>query len=398
MRLAIMISIYLAGAVLAMLCFYGPLRRTVDPKKKRPALVWIPMGIVLILYLFPLAGGLVPSGPVCFFFQKWGNLFLGYLLYFFAPLLIIRILFLFQHLSWLIRHHEIWRPARGLSAALLLSLLVLTVCVNIYGYRHARDVRVTSYEIAKEELGQTELAKIILIGDLHMGVNSSTRIYEDMVERVNEQDADLILIAGDIVTSAYEAMKDPDAYAAVLEKMQAKKGKYVIYGNHDVEEPLLGGFSTIGADQAVRHPETAGFLKKCGWTLLTDEVISLPEFNGLVLAGRRDESRPGDGVAQRAPLAVLLKDVPPQSPILLLQHEPSDLTELDRYGVDLSVSGHTHDGQIFPGNIASRIRGPQSYGLKNWGDSQALVTSGVGFYGPPIRVGTISEIAVINLK
>ncbi|MCR5295194.1 MAG: metallophosphoesterase, partial [Lachnospiraceae bacterium] len=236
------------------------------------------------------------------------------------------------------------------------------------------------------------------IGDLHIGVNSTTQIYKDMVARVNEQDADLILIAGDIVTSAYEAMNNPDAYADILKQMHSKCGTYVIYGNHDMEEPLLGGFSTIGADKAVRHPGMAGFLEKCGWKLLTDESVSPPELKGICLVGRRDESRPGEGVVERASLEELMKDIDPEEPLLLLQHEPTDLTELDRYGIDLAVSGHTHDGQVFPGNIISRIRGPQSYGLRNLGKSQVLVTSGVGFYGPPIRIATISEICVIDLK
>jgi len=97
------------------------------------------------------------------------------------------------------------------------------------------------------------------------------------------------------------------------------------------------------------------------------------------------------------PLKELLTGIDPSSPILLIQHEPSDLEELDSLGVDLSVSGHTHDGQIFPGNIISRMFVPLSYGLESYGKSLALVTSGIGFYGPPIRVGTISEIVVIDL-
>ena len=140
------------------------------------------------------------------------------------------------------------------------------------------------------------------------------------------------------------------------------------------------------------------FIKDCDWTLLRDEVIRLPELNGLCIAGRRDETRPGDGVKERASLEELMKGTDPDEPILLLQHEPSDLESLDKYGIDVSVSGHTHDGQIFPGNIVSRIKEPQSYGLKKWGDSDVIVTSGLGYYGPPIRVATISEIVVIDLK
>ena len=64
----------------------------------------------------------------------------------------------------------------------------------------------------------------------------------------------------------------------------------------------------------------------------------------------------------------------------------------------MMVAGHTHDGQVFPGNVYGRIHDPQSYGIKEWGNTTAIVTSGVGCYGPPIRVGTISEIVVIDLK
>ena len=71
---------------------------------------------------------------------------------------------------------------------------------------------------------------------------------------------------------------------------------------------------------------------------------------------------------------------------------------MENYGIDLVVCGHTHDGQVFPGNVWGRIHDPQSYGIKKWGETTAVVTSGVGYYGPPIRVGTICEIAVIDYQ
>ena len=194
------------------------------------------------------------------------------------------------------------------------------------------------------------------------------------------------------------AMRQSDAYSSILSQIKAKKGKYVIYGNHDVDEPLLGGFTFVGAENAHRNPEMEQFIRDCDWTLLKDDVVRLPELEGLCIVGRRDESRPGDGVKERASLEELLKGTKPEEHILLLQHEPSDLGELDRYGIDLSVSGHTHDGQIFPGNVLTRILSPQSYGMKQWGGASVIVTSGVGYYGPPIRVGTISEVVVIDFK
>ena len=101
------------------------------------------------------------------------------------------------------------------------------------------------------------------------------------------------------------------------------------------------------------------------------------------------------------PLDQLVKDIPKDRYVLLLQHEPYELDQLSEAGVDLSVSGHTHDGQIFPGNLysrlACRISGSLSYGMEERNGAWACVTSGVGYYGPPIRVCTISEIVVIDL-
>ena len=397
MKLTIMLTIYILSVALALAVLYGPLRRALDPDRTRPGRLVLPLLIPAVAFAFPVVGALVPDGPVCWFFQRWGNTFLGYLLFFFGPLLLIWLVLLPVRLGYRCAKGKKWLPRRGASACLLLALLVLTVAVNVSGHFTARDVQVTTYTLDKEELGQTEPRRLVLIGDLHIGVNSSPQIYRDMATRINEQDPDLVLVAGDIVTSSFGAMEDPDAYAAILREIRADHGVYVVYGNHDVEEPLLGGFTFAGAENALRHPDMPGFLRDCGWTLLTDEVVRLPDLDGLCLAGRRDETRPGDGVTERASLADLLADTDPEEAVLLLEHEPADLDRMGDLGVDLSVSGHTHDGQIFPGNLFCRIKGPQSYGLRQWGESKALVTSGVGFYGPPIRLGTISEIVVIDL-
>lgn len=393
-----MMAIYLAVELLGLAILYGPLRKCLDPEHRHAGRAVIPVVIIGIIFLFPMIGALVPDGPVCWFFQKWGNVTIGYLIYFFGTLLIVRIIELIINIVRRIRSGKWQGTSRKTSAIMLSVIFVLAVVLNVAGFAQSHDVKTTFYELPKETLGQDQPLRIVLIGDTHIGVNSTPQLYRDMVERINEQDPDIVLVAGDIVTSSYGAMRDPDTYSSIISGIRAKTGKYVVYGNHDVEEPLLGGFTYIGAENAHRHPEMEKFISSCDWTLLRDEVIRIPELNGLCIAGRRDESRPGDGVKERASLAELMEGTDPDDPILLLQHEPTDLEELDKYGIDLSVSGHTHDGQIFPGNIFSRIKGPQSYGLKKWGDADTIVTSGVGYYGPPIRVATISEIVVIDFK
>ena len=393
-----MLAIYAAMMIVAMWLLYGLLKELSGESSKIGILGWLCMAAVFIMFAFPVTGALVPDGPVCWFFQKWGNIFIGYLMYFFGVLLLVRIVQLPFRIARRIRKDDSRRPSRKAAAVLAAVLLAGTVLINVCGTYTAHNVRTTGYEISKELIGQDEPLRIVMIGDLHIGVNSTPQLYIDMVDAVNAAEPDLVLVAGDIVTSSFGAMRDPDVYSGILSGLNPKYGTYVVYGNHDVDEPLLGGFTFIGRDNALRNPAMPGFLENCGWTLLTDEVARIDELNGLCIAGRRDESRPGEGLKERASLSDLLSETDADEPIILLEHEPYDFDTMGDLGVDFAVSGHTHDGQIFPGNILSRIMSPQSYGFKEWGKAQAVVTSGVGYYGPPIRFGTISEITVIDAK
>ncbi len=408
MRLLIMIVCYLAVMAAALGLLDWLLDRAFPGKAR--GLRDLAVCAAGLAALFPLAGAVTPDGPLCWFFQRWGNVFIGYFLYFFGPLLLV---WLFSLPVRLVNRSRARRAAAASAApedgayrkktapwyrVLTLALLVLTIALNLLGTKTAHDVKVTRYELPKETLAREEPLRIVLIADLHIGVNSSPKLYEDMAARVNEQDPDLILVAGDIVTSSFGAMETPDTYAKILRQMRARYGAYAVYGNHDVDEPLLGGFTYAGRENALRHPDMPAFIEACGWQIVEDETVTVPELGGLVIAGRRDASRPGDGIRERDLLEKVLKDVPQGAPVLLLGHEPAELEKLAEYGVGLTVSGHTHDGQIFPGNIITRILNDQSYGLMDWNGAQSVVTSGVGFYGPPIRVATVSEIVVIDLK
>lgn len=390
-----MIAIYMV-IVFAAMTIIGSITRKLDfNKRTKNMITLISLFAFFVMVSFPLIGAVLKDGPACWFFQKWGNIFMGFFMFFFMTLLAVAII---EMMILIIRRisGKKGKPGRA-AAAMLIIPLIISVIVNIAGSQTAHDVKVTNYSIEKEKLGLSEPARIVLLADTHIGVNSSPKIYEDMVDRINEQDADLVVVAGDLVTSSFRAMKDPETYASIMRGINSRYGVYAIYGNHDVDEPLLGGFTYAGAKNAKRNPAMDGWVADCGWKLLKDEMVKIPELNGLILLGRRDESRPGEGLVKRADLSALLDGVDPEESILILQHEPSDLRDLDEYGVDLSVSGHTHNGQIFPGNIITKILSDQSYGIRNWGEAVAVVTSGVGYYGPPIRVCTISEIVVIDL-
>ena len=196
------------------------------------------------------------------------------------------------------------------------------------------------------------------------------------------------------MTSCYTDIKNPDAYARVLSGIHSKYGTYAVFGNHDVEETLFFGF---GMSESVYRPEEIlQFLRDSNITLLEDEIIELGD-SGVQLLGRLDGEYSGK-VNRRDSITDLIKKSDPEKPLLILEHEPWDFNEAAENKAGLVMTGHTHNGQIFPGNIAVKYFNDNGYGLMKIADTQTVVTSGVGFFGPPMRLGTKSEVAVIDIN
>ena len=290
---------------------------------------------------------------------------------------------------------------KGVHRGLIVSTLAVTIILNIYGTHHATDIKVHELPVSVNKAlmidgEQKDSLKVVLIADLHMSVNSRPQTIQRMVDLINEQDADLVMAAGDFLTSTYVGLKDPETYAQILRQIKSKYGSYAVYGNHDVEEPLLGGFPMTGIDKAYRSDEVTSFIESLGMEVLSDKVVDAAD-GGIVLVCREDGEKTGDGTRKRMNAADLMKDIDTTRPVFVLEHEPSDFANLDEAGADLVLSGHTHAGQMFPGTLATKFFNENNYGLKKFGDLQSVVTSGVGFYGPPLRVGCDSEIMVLDI-
>ena len=174
--------------------------------------------------------------------------------------------------------------------------------------------------------------------------------------------------------------------------MTARDGKYAVYGNHDVDEPLLCGVS-MAVQEPERPKEMEQFLQNSGFTMLEDETVTVGD---LQITGRKDEMHPG-GDGTRLGAHALLRQTEADRPDIVLQHEPDEFDTLAEAGADLVLAGHTHGGQIFPGKYFSAMAHENVYGLKKLHGIDTIVTSGAGYYGAPVRIGSISEIVVINL-
>ncbi|MCH3960762.1 MAG: metallophosphoesterase [Solobacterium sp.] len=320
--------------------------------------------------------------------QGFANIWLGFILIYMAALLIFQICRLCSRKKEMNAKHALIS---------LVICLVISIGMNVYGTHTAHTIYTSNYTVSLNESDYSEHGKmkIVLIADLHLGVNSSISQLEDMVQKINEQDADLVLIGGDIFNSTYDGLTDPDRQAEILSQIQTKYGVYGVWGNHDVVEPLLCGFALTPPSQAFRSADMVQFMKDANITMLEDEMTTV---NGIQIVGRKDREKAGDGTEDRESTKDVLSQVNADQPVIVLQHEPKDFEEMAEYGADLALCGHTHDGQIFPGNILVSLMYENSCGEKMIQGMDTIVTSGVGYYGPPLRIGTKSEIAVIDLS
>lgn len=350
--------------------------------------------VYTLLALSLLFAFLLPSCGLQIFIKKLSNYWLGSFLYILLFIMIADILrIVLKHIPGKL-HDYLFSRIGYIFVGILLTSLVAGF--SIYGSFHAKVIKVHPYEVTIEKscANRNEL-KVVLLADLHLGYNYGKREISRMVTKVNAQNPDLVLIAGDIFDNEYDAVQDPERIAEKLSEMKSTYGTYGVFGNHDVSERLLGGFSvSLDADE-VRDSRFDTFAEKANITILDDESVCIDD--AFYLVGRMDASKPGDGTKNRMTPEEILKDLDKSKPILVMEHQPKQLQELSDAGADMQLCGHTHDGQLFPGNLLLGLIWENPCGYLQKGNLHSIVTSGVGVWGPAMRTGTDSEICHITI-
>ncbi len=351
-----------------------------------------------VLYLF-FAGSLLiaflmPEGNGRRLLKLLSNYWLGVLLYL---VLAIGIADGIRLVVCLIKRKHIRQIHSERKLAITGAVCALAVIgLSLWGVIQARIIRVTPYEITVDkEAGNLDSLKVVLVADLHLGYNIGVSHMEQMVEKINEQDADLVVIAGDIFDNEYEALEDPEKLAEILKGIESKYGVYACYGNHDVEEAILAGFTFGGKKGKSSSEEMDAFLEASNIRLLQEEGVLIED--SFYLYGRPDYERPGNEEESRKSAAEITKDMDLSKPVLVIDHEPRELDELAAAGVDVDLCGHTHDGQMFPANLTVRLMWENAYGYLKKNEMHNIVTSGVGLFGPNMRVGTKAEICPVTI-
>lgn len=277
------------------------------------------------------------------------------------------------------------------------SIVLLGSCTAvIWGSYTARNLAVTNYSITVEkELPKAETLRIALIADLHMGYSIGSRQIEALAEKLNAIQPDLVCIAGDIFDNSFKALDDPEKIIAAFQSIESRYGIYACFGNHDYEEAILAGFTFDSEHEIMIGSGMRQLLEQSGVRTLEDEVLLIDD--SFYLAGRKDYSSRKKTGAERKSADELLQGINKEKTVIVLDHQPRESEELAAAGADLDLCGHTHDGQMFPGNLVTDRMWKNSYGLLNEGSMKQIVTSGAGIFGPYMRIGTKSEIAVIDI-
>ncbi|MFI1027826.1 metallophosphoesterase [Streptomyces sp. NPDC020951] len=216
--------------------------------------------------------------------------------------------------------------------------------------------------------------RIAVVSDIHLSPVLGRGFARRVVDTINSTQPDLIAVVGDLVDGS---VKDLGPAAAPLAQLKARHGSFFVTGNHEY-------FS--GAEQWVEE------VRRLGLTPLENARTELPWFD---VAGVNDIAGESDG--QGPDFTRALGDRDTTRACVLLAHQPVQIHDAVSHGVDLQLSGHTHGGQLWPGNLIAAAANPTVAGLERYGDTQLYVSRGAGAWGPPTRVGAPSDITVIQL-
>lgn len=221
--------------------------------------------------------------------------------------------------------------------------------------------------------------RVAMASDLHLGALFGAKSLDRLAQIVQQEKADILLIAGDVFDDDTVAFYQENMAPSLQKVAQsAPSGTFATLGNHDVYR-----------DQT----KISQAIENSGIILLKDEAKAINWGDGKIwLVGRFD-----DHIGNRLPTEQILNTTDPKQPIFLLDHRPTQIETHSQLPIDLQVSGHTHNGQIFPANFIVQAINRLGYGYEKIGNGHFVVSSGYGFWGIPLRLGSQSEVWILDI-
>lgn len=254
-------------------------------------------------------------------------------------------------------------------------ITLLMICGYMkYQWKVRVELPVQMYKTIGDSINSKPL-RIVAISDLHLGYGIGEKEFQEWVDTINEEEPDIVFIAGDIIDNSLRPLNE-GRFAEIFYQIKAPMGVYACLGNHEYISGIEGSLS---------------FIKKAGVNLLKDTVAEID--SSFYVIGRDDRSN-----HRRKPLKDLVEGLDTSKPIFLLDHQPYNLEEAEAYGIDLQISGHTHQGQVWPISLITKKIYEIDHGFLKKGNSNIYVSSGIGLWGGKFRIGTQSEYVVIDVN
>lgn len=270
---------------------------------------------------------------------------------------------------------------QSLNPIMGLTVLILIIGIITYGAWNARHPQVNRYDLTiSKQAGSLKQLHIVMASDIHLGTIVHNDHLTKLVDKVNDLKPDLILFAGDVFDEDIES-KNKQQVADNFRRLRSTYGTYAVLGNHE----YIGG----NANDAIKY------LSEAGVKVLRDSAQEVA--GSFYIVGRDDLSGSRFNGTKRQDLKTIMQGINTTLPIILMDHQPSRLEESVEQGVDLQVSGHTHNGQLYPIQFITQRIFEQDWGFLRKGSFQLIVSSGFGTWGPPIRIGNSPEIVDIMI-
>ncbi|MDE7162294.1 MAG: metallophosphoesterase [Anaeroplasmataceae bacterium] len=327
------------------------------------------IGIILgvgIIPLFCILDYIFRGNPFLEFVSSFGYILLGFFLYY---VLALPIIIGIKKIISLIKKKEM--KILGKSGILIAAALSCIVC--IIGVICAQVPETKNYKL---DIGLKQRMRITVVSDIHYGATGSMLSLDKMVHNINKTNADVVLLVGDVFDNKTKKLNH-EKFVTTMNKIESKYGTYAVTGNHEFMTNTL--------------EEIAKFYEGTNIRLLLDEEIVIQDVFRLV--GRIDYR----GGRKELNEVITSNDLP----IIVLDHQPQFYREAKDLA-DLQISGHTHNGQIFPGDLLIGLLNLIAYqspsdGLHHYDDFILSITRGYGTWGFPMRLSGPSQIVTYDL-
>lgn len=318
--------------------------------------------IFMIFGMMPLSNTITRLGSVVYILAA---VTMGVLLYLLLSVLLVDAIHLFTNLS---------PKTYGISA------LVIAFLISLYGILNSWNIQVTRQEITLK--GLTKEVRAMHLSDIHIGHFRGKKFLQKIVNKTNYESVDVVFLTGDLFDGKINLTKEE-----LMPLTQLEVPVYFVEGNHD----RYTGVETIKK-----------LLREMGIHVLENEVTNQGELQIIGLNHMRADNKTYNmhAAGNHATIKSTLKklSIDPNKPSVLLHHSPDGIKYASGHGVDLYLAGHTHAGQLFPIKYIANLIFAYNKGLHEYMGTKVFVSQGTGTFGPPMRVGTKSEITVINLK